>query len=55
MATMHTLERALHKVGEGERMLGSGSDVAEVLQHLEMTESIDMASVAARLCGYERQ
>ena len=35
----HTPERAVRKVREGERMLGSGSDLAEVLRHLEITES----------------
>ena len=35
----HTPEQAVRKVREGERMLGSGSDLAEVLRHLEITES----------------
>ena len=32
-------EQAVRKVREGERMLGSGSDLTEVLRHLEITES----------------
>ncbi len=35
----HTAERAVRRVCEGEQMLGSGSDLAEVLRHLEITES----------------
>ena len=35
----HTPEQAVGKVREGERMLGSGSDLTEVLRHLEITES----------------
>ena len=35
----HTPEQAVRKVREGERMLDSGSDLAEVLRHLEITES----------------
>ena len=35
----HTREQAVRKVREGERMLGSGSDLTEVLRHLEITES----------------
>ena len=35
----HTPEQAVRKVREGERMLGSGSDLAEALRHLEITES----------------
>ena len=35
----HTPEQAVRKVREGERMLGSGSDLTEVLRHLEITES----------------
>ena len=35
----HTPEQAVRKVREGERMLGAGSDLAEVLRHLEITES----------------
>ena len=30
----HTPEQAFRKVREGERMLGSGTDLAEVLRHL---------------------
>ncbi|MCE2532223.1 MAG: transposase [Acidimicrobiia bacterium] len=35
----HTPERAVRKVREGERMLAARSDLAEVLRHLEITES----------------
>ena len=35
----HTPEQAVRKVREGERMLGSGSDLTEVLRHLEIIES----------------
>ncbi len=35
----HTPEQAVGKVREGERMLAAGSDLAEVLRHLEITES----------------
>ena len=35
----HTPEQAVRKVREGERMLAAGSDLAEVLRHLEITES----------------
>ena len=35
----HTPEQAVRKVREGERMLAGGSDLAEVLRHLEITES----------------
>lgn len=35
----YTPEQAVRKVREGERMLGSGSDLAGVLRHLEVTES----------------
>ena len=35
----HTPEQAVRKVREGERMLGSGTDLTEVLRHLEITES----------------
>ena len=35
----HTLEQAVRMAREGERMLGSGTDLAEVLRHLEITES----------------
>ncbi len=33
------LEQAVRRVREGERMLGAGSDLTEVLRHLEITES----------------
>ena len=32
-------EQAVPSVCEGERMLGAGSDLTEVLRHLEITES----------------
>ena len=35
----HTPEQAVRKVREGERMLAAGSDLAEVLRYLEITES----------------
>ena len=35
----HTPEQAVRKVRDGERMLGSGSDLAAVLRHWEITES----------------
>ena len=35
----HTPEQAVRKVREGERMLAGGSDLTEVLRHLEITES----------------
>ena len=35
----HTPEQAVRKLREGERMLGDGKDLAEVLRHLEITES----------------
>ena len=35
----HTPEQAVRKVREGERMLAGGSDLVEVLRHLEITES----------------
>ena len=31
----HTPEQAVRKLHEGERMLGEGSDMTEVLRHLE--------------------
>ena len=34
----HTPEQAVRRVREGERMLAAGSDLAEVLRHLEITE-----------------
>jgi transposase-like protein len=43
MSTMkrhrHTPEQAVRKLREGERMLNEGQDLAEVLRHLEITES----------------
>jgi hypothetical protein len=35
----HTLEQAVRKVREGERLLNEGRDLAEVLRQLEITES----------------
>lgn len=35
----HTPEQAVRKVREGERMLNAGTDLVEVLRHLEVTES----------------
>ena len=35
----HTPGQAVRKVREGERILGSGSELTEVLRHLEITES----------------
>ena len=37
--TRHIPAQAVRKVREGERMLGAGSDLAEVLRHLEITKS----------------
>jgi putative transposase len=35
----HTPEQAVRKVREGERLLNEGQELAEVLRHLEITES----------------
>ena len=35
----HTPEQAVRKVREGERLLNEGQDLAEILRHLEITES----------------
>ena len=35
----HTPEQAVRKLREGERMLGEGKDLADVLRHLEIAES----------------
>jgi putative transposase len=35
----HTPEQAVRKIREGERLLNEGSDLAEVLRQLEVTES----------------
>ncbi len=35
----HTPEQAVRKLREGERLLGEGKDLAEVLRHLEIAES----------------
>ncbi len=35
----HTPEQAVRKLREGERLLNEGTDMAEVLRHLEIAES----------------
>ncbi len=35
----HTPEQAVRKLREGERMLNEGTDLTEVLRHLEIAES----------------
>ena len=35
----HTLEQAVWKIREGERLLDEGQELAEVLRHLEITEA----------------
>ena len=35
----HTPEQVVRKLREGERMLNDGKDLAEVLRHLEVSES----------------
>ena len=35
----HTPEQAVSKLREGDRLLGEGKDLAEVLRHLEIAES----------------
>ena len=35
----HTLEQIVRKLREGDRMLSEGTDLAEVLRHLEVSES----------------
>ena len=35
----HTPEQAVRKVGEGERLLNDGKDLAEVLRALEISEA----------------
>ena len=35
----HTPEQVVRKLREGERMLNEGRDLAEVLRHLEVSES----------------
>ena len=35
----HTPEQAVRKLGEGERLLNEGKDLAEVSRHLEIAES----------------
>jgi hypothetical protein len=34
----HTPEQVVRKLGEGERLLNDGKDLAEVLRHLEVSE-----------------
>jgi hypothetical protein len=36
----HTPEQAVRKLREGERLLGEGADLAGVLRHLEIAESM---------------
>ena len=35
----HTPEQIVHKLPEGERLLNDGADLAEVLRHLEVSQS----------------
>src|ERR1035437_4071620 len=35
----HTPEQIIRKLAEGEKLLGEGKDLEEVVRHLEMTES----------------
>ena len=35
----HTPEQVIRKLAEGEKLLGQGKDLAEVVRHLEITES----------------
>lgn len=35
----HTPEQAVRKIREGERLLNEGQELAQVLRHLEITES----------------
>ena len=35
----HTPEQVVRKLREGERMLNAGTDLADVLRHLEVSES----------------
>jgi putative transposase len=35
----HTPEQIVRKLAEGDKMLNSGSEIAEVTKHLEITES----------------
>ena len=35
----HTPEQIIRKLREADRMLGEGKDIAEVVRHLEVTES----------------
>jgi transposase-like protein len=37
--TRHTPEQIVRKLREGERLLNDGKDIAEVLRHLEVSES----------------
>jgi putative transposase len=35
----HTPEQIIRKLREGEKLLGQGSELPEVLKHLEITEA----------------
>jgi hypothetical protein len=35
----HTPEQVIRKLAEGERLLGQGKELAEVVRHLEVTEA----------------
>jgi putative transposase len=35
----HTLEQAVRKIREGERLLNEGQDLVEVLRYLEVSEA----------------
>ena len=35
----HTPEQIIRKLAEGDKLLGEGKDVAEVVRHLQVTES----------------
>jgi len=35
----HTPEQVIRKLAEGDKLLGQGQDVAEVVRHLEVTEA----------------
>lgn len=35
----HTPEQAVRKIGEGERLLGEGQELGEVLRYLEVSEA----------------
>ena len=42
----HTPEQAVRKVGEGERLLNDGKDLAEILRTLEISEAALTAALA---------